>query len=381
MHFSAKKFFLIGFVLMLLVGIPVTVYLVQQQQELRSRAAPNTSLSFLPESSNNDPITASVDQEIPLDIMIDPGTNLVTFITLEIHYDPDKLTTASENAFVPNPAVLPTVSAGPIYTPGKVVVTLSAGNDETTAVETVKRAGTLTLRAIQNTPPDIPTQVSFSTVGTIVTSLGSSDQSNENVYNAGGSEPAIIVIADANAAPSPTGTLPEPTSPPTDPGPTSVPTDPTPTTPVVTSPPTSSGTAPVCSALTVDTTSGVAPLAVNFTANGTDGDDTINKVTLNFGDGQVSDVTSGGGIGTNAVNASAPHTYTTAGTYQATAILTDSNNGVSDTASCSQTITVSGNSSEPTPTIAPSGAAEVLVGLGAVAAFLMVAGTLIFFML
>ena len=80
MRFSGKKLFLIGFVVLLLVGIPATVYLVQQQQEIRSRAEKATNLSFQPESSVGTPIVKAIGQDIPLDIMVDPGTNLVSFV-------------------------------------------------------------------------------------------------------------------------------------------------------------------------------------------------------------------------------------------------------------------------------------------------------------
>lgn len=378
MHFSAKKFFLVGFVVLLLVGIPVSVYLVQQQQEIRSRAEKSTNLSFVPESSDNTPITKSIGQTIPLDIMIDPGTNLVSFVKFEIQYDPDKLDVASADAFKANSAIFPTILGGPIYTPGKIVVSMSVGTDPTKAIQTKVRAGTLTLKGIANTQPDTPTLVTFSSVNTLITSLGAGDQASENVF--AGSTPATIVIAAA--IPSPTEPTDEPE--PTDTPETSTPTPTTQSTVTATPGPTTAGnTAPVCTALTADTTSGTAPLSVNFTANGTDADDTISKATFNFGDGQVSDVTTGGGIGTDSVNVQLAHSYTTAGTFQATAILTDSNSGVSETTNCSQTITVSGAgaANTATPTIAAAGSAEVMMGFGAIATFLMIGGALLFFLL
>lgn len=370
MHFNARKFFLIGFILLLLVGIPVSVYFVQQEQEIRSRAAPATTLSFQPDSSSGSPITKGVGEEVPLDIMIDPDSNLVSFVKLEIQYDPDKFT-AANNAFQVNSAVFPTVLGGPVYTPGKIVVSMSVGTDPTKAVQTKVRAGTLKLNAIATTGEDTPSFVAYG-VNTLVTSLGPNDQASENVLDQ--RIPAAIVITD--------GSEEEPTPEPTDepiptdePLPTDIPTDPEIPTDNI---------SPVCTALTADVTSGAAPLTVNFTANGTDEDDTVSKITFNFGDGQVSDVTSGGGIGTDAVNVPLAHTYSTAGTYQATGMLTDSLEGVSDTVNCSQTITVSGDGgtdSTPTPTLADAGAAEVLFGFGAVATFLIIGGALLFFLL
>ena len=387
MRFSGKKLFLIGFVVLLLVGIPATVYLVQQQQEIRSRAEKATNLSFQPESSVGTPIVKAIGQDIPLDIMVDPGTNLVSFVRLEIQYDPDKLSTAS-GGFQVNNAVFPTIIGGPLYSPGKILVSLSVGTDPTKALQTKVRAATLTFKTLSGTGETTPTLVTYS-VNTLVTSVGSSDQASENVL--AGSSPATILITGGQSSPSPS--QPVATATPTDiPGTTATPTTipeaptttPSPTTGAGTPIPTGSDTtSPICSALTASTLSGTAPLTVNFTANGSEDSGVITKATFNFGDGQVSDVTTGGGIGTSAVNVPLAHTYTTAGTFQATAILTDNSDNVSDTANCLQTITVSGGSSQATatPTIAASGSTEVLIGFGAIAAFLMVAGSFLFFML
>lgn len=380
MHFDAKKFFLIGFILLLLVGIPASVYLVQQQQEIRSRAASNTRLSFQPESSGSNPITRSIGEDIALDIMLDPDTNLVNFVRIEVLYDSDKLATASANAFSPNLDVFTNV-IGPTYSPNKIVFILSAENNPNKYISTKTRVATITLRAIANTDAG-PTLVRFGAKpNTLITSANTTDEAAENVFQ--GSDPATIVIAP-QGTPAVTDTPPQP-EPTDEPEPTSAP------VPTSSQPenPSSDNIAPACTALTADTTSGVAPLSVNFTANGTDDDDTISKVTFNFGDGQVSDVTSGGALGTNSVNVQLAHTYTAAGVYQATAILTDSNSGVSDTVNCTQMITVTGgesndNSSEPLPTAVPTiespGAEDVLFGFGALAAFLMVTGAIIFFL-
>lgn len=372
MKFSAKKLFLIGFVVLLLVGIPVTIYLLQQQQEIRSRATPATTLYFEPDSSGT-PINAAVGQSIPLDLYIDPGSNLVTSVKLEIQYDSDRLSVA-EDAFQANSAAFPSILSGPIYSPNKIQVSMSVGVDLTKSISTRTRVATITFKAVSNTTDTSPTQITFSG-NTVVTSSSSQDEFSENVLAS--TNPARILIGSTSQQ-TPTDP-PQVTEPPAQatatPGPT------TGATPTISTTPSATGM-PICSALTADTLAGAAPLTVNFTANGNDEDGTITKATFNFGDGQVSDVTEGGGIGTNAVNVPLAHTYTTAGTFQATALLTDDIEGISDSANCTQTITVQGESSiaTATPTIPPAGAADTLMGFGAIAAFLMVAGTLIFFM-
>ncbi|MGH7203888.1 MAG: PKD domain-containing protein, partial [Candidatus Levyibacteriota bacterium] len=180
-------------------------------------------------------------------------------------------------------------------------------------------------------------------------------------------------------------------SPTTGPSPTSPPPviSPAPTSP----PPVSTSTTPpLCTSLTVDrATTGTAPFSLTFTANGNaSSSGTVSKVSFNFGDGQVSDVTNSGGIGTSSVNVQASHTYTSAGTYQATALLTDSAGGVSvPSSSCSQTITVTAPSgsattpggSNPTPTMPPTGSTAIAIGAGLGALALIIGGGLLFFIL
>lgn len=376
---GGKKILLFGFIAVLLIGIPVTIYLVQRQQETRTQAAKSTTVAFTPPSSATAPIQKSVGDSIPLEIMVDPGTNLVGFIKFEIQYDPEKIATASANAFAPNTAVFPSVLEGPVYTPGKIAVTLSVGPDPTKVIQTKAKAATVIFKAISNTPPGTPTLVSYGAT-TQVLSIGSNDQASENVLSS--ATPAYIAIGAATLTP----TVPVPTALPTP----TVPVTPAPTvTPALTPGPTATpaaNQAPVCSSLAVDRSpSGDAPLSLTFNANGTDSNGTITKVTFNFGDGQVADVTTGGGIGTATVNVANSHTYTNPGTFTAQAILTDDGAQVSDSASCKQSVTVTATASatptSPAPTIEPTGASDVALGIGAVILAFIVGGGFLFFLI
>ena len=94
---------------------------------------------------------------------------------------------------------------------------------------------------------------------------------------------------------------------------------------------------PPIASLTVSPTSGTAPVTVNADASGShDADGTIASYSINFGDGTVVSA------------ATATHTYSTAGTYEVTATVTD-NGGASSTAS--QTVSVS---AAPPPPCTPS---------------------------
>jgi hypothetical protein len=401
LNVSGRKLFLIGFIVVLLVGIPLTIYVLQQQTNTQQHAQASTNLAFSPTSSAAAPIQKNVGDSLPLDITVDPGANLVSFVKIEIQYDPSVLATASADAFKPNTTVFPSTLEGPVYSPGKIAVTLSVGPDPTKAIQSKVTAGTVTFTALKDTPPGTPTLVTY-TSSTQVLSIGSSDQASENVLSS--AIPATITIGGATPSetiPSgtPTPTVPispsaaAPTSAPSA-APTSVPSA-TPTVAPSTTPTVSGapGNPPTCTSLTLDrSATGDEPYSITFTANGSDSDGTINKVSFNFGDGQVSDVTQAGGIGTANVNVQASHTYNNPGTYAATAVLTDNSNQVSSSsASCQQTITINTASSSagtggstvtnPSPTMPPTGSTGLAMGIGLGTMLLIVGGGLLFFIL
>ena len=387
MKFRGKKLFLVGFIVVLLVGIPLTVYLLQQQQEVRSHAAKSTNMSFSPDSTTAAPIQKNVGDPIPLDIVVDPGKNLVSYVKIEIQYDPTVLATASADAFKVNSNAFPQVMEGPVYSPGKIAISLSIGADPTKSIQQKVTAATVNFTALKSTPAGTPTMVTFTT-NTQALSSASADQYGENVLlnplpaaiaiNEGGSGNYGTPGASVSATPAASATPTVATSP-----------TPGPTTPATT------GTPPVCSSLVVDrATTGPAPFALTFTANGTATAGTVSKVSFNFGDGQVSDVTNSGGIGTSTVNVQASHSYTTPGTYQATAVLTDSSSGVSvPSDNCKQTVTVTSASgsatasgsgpapANPAPTMPPTGSTAITIGAALGALALIVGGALLFFVL
>lgn len=394
--FSAKRLLLIGFFAIILVAIPVTVYFLQQQQQVNSHAQAATSLSFSPPSTQASPLQKNVGDTFGLDLSVDPSTNLVSFVRLEIQYDPTKLATASANgadAFEPNKAAFPSINEGPIYQDGKILVTVSVGSDPTKAIQTPTKIGTITFKALAST--DTPTLVSYG-AQTQVLSIGSADQASENVLSS--VSPAAIMIAGAATTPTPS---PSVTETPTDtPTPTIASDTPTPTptvaqvtdtpTPTIASTPSANNQVPVCTGLTATPASGSAPLVVNFTAQGNDPDGTISKVTFNFGDGDVTPITDG--MGTSSVQTQTTHTYNSGGTFTASAVLTDNNAGDSvSSGSCTQTIVVDGPiatptatltaSDTPTPTLGNPGPGSTIIGLGAFFTALSVIGAILFFAL
>ena len=377
---GSKKFLFIGIIVVLLAAIPLTVYFLQQNQETRSRAQKATTLYFATPGTTTAAasVQKNMGESVPLDIIVDPGTNQVSFIKMSISYDPTKLSLNQTNGIKQNDVSFPSVLEGPTFTDGNVSITLSIGADPTKVAQSPTKVATLTFTA-KDTTGTTPTQVKFMDGQTQVLSIAQSDQPSENVL---ASTKPISVTIQPSQSTTPAG-------------------------------PTVANQAPTCTSLSIDrTSSGPAPLSLTFTANGRDSDGTISKATFNFGDGPVQDMTQSGGIGTNTVSIPAAHTYNNPGTYQASAILTDNVGAVSNSG-CTQTITVTaatttGNNppaaasqvpaaqptatpvpvavytsapAVPTPTIKASGPGGTVVAGGVVAAIVSIVGAIMFFAL
>jgi hypothetical protein len=362
-NLSKKKLLLIGFLFAILLVIPLTVYLVQQQQETRSRADANTTMSLSPPTQ-----TATQGAQVTFDVFISPGNNQVNFVKLVLKYDPTKLS-ATEESFELDPSSQLSVLQGPIVGTDDVSVTLGVGSDPTRVIQENTKLGRITFTAEEPTDA-VPTEILFDSAQIQIRSVNGSnnDAFNENVFLSG--EPASVTILSGD---EPTVT-PEPTEEP-EPTVTVTPTA-TPTASPTDDPGTGGGNqAPVCDNLEATASSST----VTFTLTGTDADGTISKATFDYGDGSIEDINTGGGLGTASVSISQPHTYQTSGTFNASATLTDDDSGVSN--ACNFVVTVSGTGEgEPTP-IPATGPGETIIGLGAIGGILFLIGAFVFFAL
>lgn len=370
--FSQKKFLLFGFILVLLTVIPITVFYLQQQQDVRSRATPATTLSFSPTSSSSSPIAKSVGQVFDLDVTMTPDSNQVIATKLAINYDKSKLATEGAGLVV-NATAFSSILEGPTYTDGTIIVTMTVGVDITKAIRTQTKVATITFKAKDQTGAT-PTQVTFSDQ----TNVTSTSDPEANVLSS--KNPAFIAIG---------------------------------TGPMGTPAPTGISKPPVCDTLNLDRVpTGVAPFSVAFTVNGSDPDGTVSKVTIDFGDGPAQEITQGSGIGTKSVQAQVSHTYSSPGTFTAKATLTDDTGVVSTGTTCTKTVTVTqaattpgvgtgiGTGSatpitvpttvptaipSPTPiaqvTIPPPGPGDTLLGIGALGILITVIGGVLLFAL
>lgn len=197
-----KKFFLsLGALLVLTLAIPVTLSMIQKQQETQSQAQATTSMYFTPASSSSSAIQKSVGDTFSLDVMINPGSNLVTFVRFRIVYDPTKLELVTSNPFAVNTTAFPNQVEGPILGTGSLAESLSVGSDPTKSIQTITKIGTLNFKAIGGTGSST-TEVNFDAL-TQVLSAGSQDQASENVL---ATRSAAVIAIDGSGTPSASGT-------------------------------------------------------------------------------------------------------------------------------------------------------------------------------
>jgi len=330
-----NKYFILGNLVLILIAIPLTLLFVKRQQDIRSKAAPTTRITFTPEIVSFQGESCS---EQIVTAKIDPGENIVSTVELFLTYDATKFDITIE----PNNTAFPQTLRGPTISNGQASVTLNIGGSVTNAIQTITDLATITIVPIATTDGTAAIlQVDSSK--TRVLSLSESDEATENVFLSGGQ---VAVTIDATCTGGGTEETTSPTPTPVGegvggPSPTSTPS----ATPSVTA---GANQAPVCATLTASpSASGSAPFALTLSAQGTDSDGTISKATFNFGDGTVQDVTEG--VGTAAVTVELSHTYQSAGTFTSSVLFTDNSGGVSS--SCVKQITVSSSGdTTPTPT-------------------------------
>lgn len=200
---SRKKIILGILVFVILAaGLVGGLFLLRQQQEIRKKAAPATTISILPATT-----TARVGEDFDLTVEMDTKTNTSTAADIQIAYDTAKLTLKSltPSTFLPVVLVAPQVN----NTTGSATVTL--GTQPANPPQ-----GKGTLATLRFTPK---------TAGTVNVSLGPAtratgiQEGTDIIVARNGS--SVTILAAAGATPTPT---PVPTTTPATPTPTPIPT-------------------------------------------------------------------------------------------------------------------------------------------------------------
>jgi len=197
---NKKKIVLGLFLFLLLISIPLTLSLTKRPQETRSRASGSTTLSFTPSSTTTAPLQKDIGDTIDVDMMVDPGTNMVTFVRFQVNYDPTKLELLP-NPFVLNTTSFPVAVEGPIVANGSLAESVSIGSDPTKAITKPTKIGTLHFKAIGPTNGS-PTGITFTDL-TQALSAGQNEQAGENVLST--TTPAYVSIGGNATTPAPSG--------------------------------------------------------------------------------------------------------------------------------------------------------------------------------
>lgn len=191
-NISKRKLIFVG----LVIALPLILLAAWQRQEIRGRAQASTTLFFSPPTTTSNPRVEGPGDYFSLDLMLDPGSNLVTLARIEILYDPGKIALSETSPLVVNDLVFPQILEGPIYSSGKIQIVLSVGPDLSKAISQESKVLTLNLKAVNFSDQ---TFISFGQ-DTLITSAASQDSPSENVLST--TTPAVIKIA--NPTPTPT---------------------------------------------------------------------------------------------------------------------------------------------------------------------------------
>lgn len=193
----------------ILIVLPLTLYLTRQEQDIRQKAAPATTLSLSPQNS-----TVAPGQPFPVNVVLnagDPtaGGNIIVGAELHMTYDADKLTVKSVT--LPTIPVLPTLDIADTSVPGKIDVYLLSDVGLAAATPqpgvTIGELVTIIFEAQSETPL---TSIAF-TEETEIAAIGG-DQ-GKNVLSGPPTGASIVVISPSptpvpTPAPSPDMTPP-----------------------------------------------------------------------------------------------------------------------------------------------------------------------------
>lgn len=186
MTLRMKKVLLFVSLGLIILAIPTTVFFVGQNQEIRKRAAPASTLSLSPSA-----LTKKAGDTFTIEAKIDTGTNQVGVVQLRIVYDPAIL----QGVDITNGPLAPSISvSGKIDATGKASITVGAKNNATP----IMGSGTvaiLTMKAIAASSS--PVSVRFTPPpDTYANALG--EQNNVLI----GTTPANITILNADGTPA-----------------------------------------------------------------------------------------------------------------------------------------------------------------------------------
>lgn len=209
-----KKYSFLLPTLFTLLCVTLLVYFIQQKQEIRSNANKTSTVLYLtPETAWEKPLNKKIGEAVPFDIMINPGTDSISIVRLEIVYDSSVLKPADSQVVVPEKNTFPVTVEGPVMNNnmGKISVTYSIGAESEKAVKTTQKIATLNLVAYSNTENSVSV-ISFSDKSAAY-SMSPSSHAYQNVLIT--ARPGYIYIGNSPFTPGPSQGTPAPEASPT----------------------------------------------------------------------------------------------------------------------------------------------------------------------
>jgi hypothetical protein len=191
-----NRYFLLSlFLAISLIGIALSIVVLQSQTNSKAKASGSSILSLYPESTYENPVLVNVNDPVALDLMIDPGRNKVSILKFEMKYNAKRFQSMGEETLIINKEAFPVIVEGPIIDPltGSIAVTLSIGADVQRAITTPTKVGTLKLKPTRLTG-DQPERIIFGTKSQAY-SVAAQDHAYENVLAT--AKPAYISIGNA----------------------------------------------------------------------------------------------------------------------------------------------------------------------------------------
>ena len=185
MDIRMKKVFLYISIGIIIIAIPISIFLVGKEKDIRARAAPATTLSLTPAT-----VTEKAGDEFDIDVTIDPATNQVTVLQLTLVYDPTKLEALTFKNGPLTPSILISQKIDPS---GKAVIKVGAAST-TNPITTTGTVAVIHMKALAASVS--PVSVRFAPdPDTYVSALGN------NATNAlVGSSPASVTISNADGS-------------------------------------------------------------------------------------------------------------------------------------------------------------------------------------
>ena len=192
MHEVKKNKFLTLVLCLLFIALPLMLFLVKQKQETKGNAQASTSLYFSPATSSKSLLSKTVGENFSMDLMINPGINLISLAKIEIIYDPTKLKLSTVSPLIINENSFPEIIEGPVYSNGKVQFVVSVGSNLTKVINQTTLVGTLNFVTLS---PTRKTEIIFGSNNKIF-SVSSNNANDENVLS--NATPAYIKITKTN---------------------------------------------------------------------------------------------------------------------------------------------------------------------------------------